>query len=47
MIGSVRGGWQARENLLLENLSDADYRVHGSGVNGTGLNAILAVKCGW
>ena len=51
MVGTLRGGWQARENLLLtlavENITDEDYRVHGSGVNESGLNAILAAKLDW
>ncbi len=51
VVGSVRAGWQARENILLtlglENLTDEDYRVHGSGVNETGFNAVLGVKFSW
>ncbi len=51
LIGSVRAGWQARENVLLtlglENLTDEDYRVHGSGVNETGFNAVMGVKFSW
>ena len=48
LVGSGRGGWQARENLLvtlgIENFTDEDYRVHGSGVNEQGLNALNGVK---
>ena len=51
LVGSVRGGWQARENLLvtlgIENFTDEDYRVHGSGVNEQGLNALIGVKYDW
>ncbi|MFC4995302.1 TonB-dependent receptor plug domain-containing protein [Rubritalea tangerina] len=51
LVGSVRGGWQAQENLLvtlgIENVSDEDYRVHGSGLNETGLNALLGIKYDW
>ena len=51
VVGSVMAGWQARENILLtlglENLTDEDYRVHGSGVNETGFNAVLGVKFSW
>lgn len=51
IVGSVRAGWHARENVLLtlglENLTDEDYRVHGSGVNETGFNAVLGVKFSW
>ena len=51
LVGSVRGGWQARENLLvtlgIENFTDEDYRVHGSGLNEQGLNALIGVKYDW
>ncbi len=51
LVGSLRAGWQARENVLLtlglENLSDEDYRVHGSGVNETGFNAVFGVQFSW
>ncbi|MFT5633786.1 MAG: hemoglobin/transferrin/lactoferrin receptor protein [Rubritalea sp.] len=51
LIGTMRAGWQARENMLftlgLENLTDEDYRVHGSGVNETGFNTVLGVKFSW
>lgn len=42
----LRGGWNPRENLTLtlalENLSDRDYRVHGSGINETGRNVVFS-----
>lgn len=51
LVGSIRAGWQAKENLQftlgLENLTDEDYRVHGSGVNEQGINAVLGVKYTW
>ena len=51
LVGSVRGGWQAKDNLLvtlgIENFTDEDYRVHGSGVNEQGLNALVGVKLDW
>ncbi|MFT6793906.1 MAG: hemoglobin/transferrin/lactoferrin receptor protein [Rubritalea sp.] len=51
LIGTMRAGWQAQENMLftlgLENLTDEDYRVHGSGVNETGFNTVLGVKFSW
>ncbi|MEO1856288.1 MAG: TonB-dependent receptor [Rubritalea sp.] len=51
LVGSVRGGWQVRENLLvtlgIENVTDEDYRVHGSGVNEQGLNALVGAKLDW
>ena len=44
-------GWQASEHLELscglENLTDQDYRNHGSGQNEPGLNAILGAKVIW
>ncbi|MFC5050792.1 TonB-dependent receptor plug domain-containing protein [Rubritalea spongiae] len=51
LVGSIRGGWQVQENLLvtlgLENLTDEDYRVHGSGVNEPGINALLGINVDW
>jgi hemoglobin/transferrin/lactoferrin receptor protein len=48
MITSLSGGWQATDSVLLtlelENLTDEDYRVHGSGVNGAGFGAIVGAK---
>jgi hemoglobin/transferrin/lactoferrin receptor protein len=46
-ILTIRGGWQLSErlrlSLSLENLLDADYRIHGSGLNEPGRNVILSV----
>ncbi|MCH2100475.1 MAG: TonB-dependent receptor [Planctomycetes bacterium] len=46
-IVGLRSGWQVAEQALLtvalENVGDVDYRVHGSGVNGPGLNLILGL----
>ena len=43
---SVRGGWrisqQINVSLLIDNLFDEDYRVHGSGVNEPGRNVVLS-----
>ena len=51
LIPSIRGGWQVRDDLLvtlgLENLTDDDYRVHGSGLNEPGFNASLGLKYDW
>ena len=48
VVGSLRGGWQATEDvsftLGLENLTDEDYRVHGSGVNGAGFGAVFGAR---
>ncbi len=47
-IAGVTGGWQATEDLRLtlsvENVTDKDYRVHGSGLNGPGRNVILGAE---
>ena len=44
---SVRGGWRVNEHLnvvgAVENITDEEYRVHGSGQNRPGLNVILSV----
>ncbi|MEJ6581621.1 MAG: TonB-dependent receptor [Akkermansiaceae bacterium] len=51
LIPSIYAGWQVRENLqlglALENLTDEDYRIHGSGQNAAGLNATLSAKLEW
>ncbi len=48
---SLRAGYNPTENLqltaALENLLDDDYRLHGSGQNEPGFNAILGVKYLW
>lgn len=44
---NLRGGWQVSSNVLLtaalENLTNEDYRIHGSGSNEPGFNAVLGV----
>lgn len=44
-IVGVRSAWPVLDNALLtvalENVGNVDYRVHGSGVNGPGLNLIF------
>lgn len=51
LVASLHAGWNVNENLALtcgiENLTDADYRNHGSGQNEPGLNSILGVKVSW
>jgi hemoglobin/transferrin/lactoferrin receptor protein len=51
VVPMLHAGWQATENVLvtagLENISDVDYRSHGSGNNEPGFNAILGVKVNW
>jgi hemoglobin/transferrin/lactoferrin receptor protein len=47
-VVSIRGGCEPIENLTVlaavENLTNEDYRLHGSGVNEPGTNAILGVR---
>ena len=47
-IVGLRGGRDFGErttlSLAVENLGDADYRVHGSGVNGPGRNFIFSLS---
>lgn len=42
----VRAGWRASRNLTfsatLENITDKDYRIHGSGLNEPGRNFVIA-----
>lgn len=51
IIASLRGGWQVNDHLELtcgiENLTDEDYRNHGSGQNEPGLGAILGARMSW
>ncbi|MBJ05512.1 MAG: hypothetical protein CMO40_00105 [Verrucomicrobiaceae bacterium] len=51
IVASIRGGYQVTENFELnaavENITDNDYRIHGSGVNQPGLNAIFGGKVTW
>jgi outer membrane receptor protein involved in Fe transport len=42
-VGARLGQW-GRASLVLENLTDSRYRVHGSGVDGAGFNVVLAVS---
>lgn len=51
LVSSLNAGYQFNEslqlNLSLQNLTDEDYRVHGSGNNETGFNTTLGVKYTW
>ena len=51
VVASMTSGWQVNESLLLtlglENITDEDYRIHGSGVNGPGFGAIFGVQVEW
>jgi hemoglobin/transferrin/lactoferrin receptor protein len=46
-VWNLRCGWQVRDNASLdaaiENLTDYDYRVHGSGSNSLGRNLVLGM----
>lgn len=50
-VAMFHAGWQATEQLSLtaglENITDQDYRSHGSGQNEAGFNAILGAKVSW
>ncbi len=50
-MASVYGGWNIRQNLELtlglENLTDEDYRIHGSGQNETGFQTIVGLRASW
>lgn len=47
----IHAGWQATDYLELtcgiENITDEDYRNHGSGQNEPGINGIVGVKVSW
>lgn len=51
LVTSIYTGWQVTEdiqlNLALENLTDEDYRIHGSGQNMPGRNLTMSVKFAW
>jgi hemoglobin/transferrin/lactoferrin receptor protein len=51
IVTSIYGGWHATEwldvNAGIENVTDEDYRSHGSGQNEPGINAIVGVKMIW
>lgn len=51
VVAMLHAGWQANEGLELtcglENLTNEDYRNHGSGQNEAGFNAIVGVKLSW
>ncbi len=51
VVPMLHAGWQATDNLLLtaglENISNVDYRNHGSGNNEPGFNAIVGIRTSW
>ncbi len=51
LVASLLAGWNVNENLMftcgIENLTDEDYRNHGSGQNEAGINGIFGVRVSW
>jgi hemoglobin/transferrin/lactoferrin receptor protein len=51
LVPAMYAGYRLSENfdinLGLENLTDTDYRIHGSGQNETGFNAIVGIRTTW
>lgn len=51
IVASLRGGWQLNDHVELtcglENITDEDYRNHGSGQNEPGFGAILGARVIW
>ena len=45
--GTLRVGSHARLSLGVENLTDADYRVHGSGTNEPGRSLVVGLDTGF
>ncbi len=47
-VFTVRGGWRPCENVDIyaacENITNEDYRIHGSGINEPGTNFVLGTK---
>ncbi len=48
VVYTVRGGWQIREDvnltLAVENITDENYRIHGSGQNEPGRSLVLGLS---
>jgi hemoglobin/transferrin/lactoferrin receptor protein len=47
-VFSIRAGWKPSDGVQMfaavENISDEDYRIHGSGINEAGTNVILGTR---
>jgi hemoglobin/transferrin/lactoferrin receptor protein len=47
VVATIRGGLEIRDDLTLsaavENVTDADYRIHGSGQNEPGTNFVIGI----
>lgn len=50
-VANLSAGWQTSESLdftvSLQNLTNEDYRIHGSGLNEPGFGAILTTRYRW
>lgn len=50
-VASIQAGWNPTENIqitaAIENITDEDYRNHGSGQNEPGTNAVIGLKYLW
>ncbi len=50
-VGNLRAGWACTPDLrvtaAIENVTDEDYRIHGSGINEPGRNLVLAADWGF
>lgn len=48
VVGTLRAGWNITRDISLtaavENLSDEDYRIHGSGLNEPGRNFVVTAR---
>ena len=51
IVTSIHAGWHVNEwvdlTCAVENISDEDYRIHGSGQNEPGVGGIFGVKVKW
>ncbi len=51
LVASLRVGWKCNDHFDLtcgiENLTDEDYRIHGSGQNESGLSGVIAARARW
>ncbi|MCB1133595.1 MAG: TonB-dependent receptor, partial [Verrucomicrobiae bacterium] len=51
LVASLRAGWTVNEHLDLiagvENITDEDYRNHGSGQNEPGVGGVLSARVSW
>jgi outer membrane receptor protein involved in Fe transport len=47
-VVNLRAGWRVSPHVIiagvLENVTDKDYRIHGSGLNEPGRNLVLTTE---